>query len=284
MTGSDIYWLGVHKTGTTFLQACLEASHDALDRHKVSYQPLDEFRDAHTRPLLDRTGTLPPTPPPPPGKRRLIFDENILGLVQDVTAPDGLYPAGPWRADEMADRLDLDTPHLVLGLRGFAGFLPSLYCETLKSTPFQPFLAFLRTPEEQLSWQPLVSGLLRSFPRSDITIYTSDTLRGSEMQLLSYFTGIPITELHRADGSFERLGFSQQAVELMAETHAKAGVLGPQEAKRIAQDHPRGPGIARFNPWTQDERDRLDARYATDLKAISAWPRVTLLDPATLSA
>lgn len=282
MTGPDIYWLGAHKTGTTFLQACLEASRDALRRHGLSYQSLDEFREAHTRPLLDRTGAPSPAPPPVPGERRLVFDENILGLVQDVTAPDGLYPSGPWRADEMADRLDLDTPRLVLGLRGFAGFLPSLYCETLKSIPFQPYRAFLRTPEERLSWQPLVSGLLRVFPRSNITIYTSDTLRDREMQLLSYLTGIPTAELHRANASSERLGFSHQAVELMTAAHAKAGALGPQEAKRIAQDHPRGPDAAGFDPWTPDERNRLDALYAADLEAISAWPRVTLLDPTAL--
>lgn len=280
MSSRDIYWLGVHKTGTTFLQACLEASRDALRRHEISYQPLDEFREAHTRPLLDRMGVLP-LAPPPPDRRRLIFDENILGLVQDVTAPEGLYPAGPWRADEMADRLGLDAPHVVLGLRDFAGFLPSLYCETLKSTPFQPFRAFLRTPEARLSWQPLVSGLLRAFPKSDVTIYTSGTLRGHELRLLSYLSGIPADELRRADGA-ERPGFSQQAVEVMAAMHAKAGALGPQEAKRIAKGHPRGPGTPGFDPWTPDEREGLDRLYAADLETISSWPRVTLLDPATL--
>jgi hypothetical protein len=282
VNGPDIYWLGVHKTGTTFLQACLEASREALERHNLTYEPLDTFRRTYTRPLLDRPDALPPilTSATMSKARRLIFDENILGLVQDVATPEGLYPTGAWRADEMADRLDLENPRLVLGLRGFAGFLPSLYCEALKATPFQSFRKFLRTPPEHLSWQPLVANLLVAFPRTHLTIYTAETLLGQETALLSYLLDLPKPELTRADHS-ERRGFSQRAVEKMNEVH-KARGIEIAEVKRLAEDYPRGPEMPGFDPWERDERDRLNALYTADLEALRTWPRVTLIDPASL--
>lgn len=277
---TPIYWLGVHKTGTTFLQACLEASREALAQHCVDYQSLDAFRTAHTRPLLDLHGT-PETPSALlPDRRQLIFDENILGLVQHVAAPEGLYPEGSWRADEMADHLGLEAPQLVLGLRGFAGFLPSLYCEALKATPFKPFRRFLRTPLERLSWQPLVAGLLETFPESPITIYSAEMLRDHETRLLSHLLDIPAEALSRADHS-ERPGFSQRAIDEMIRLH-EAGDLDRTTVKRLVRVHPRGPGVPGFDPWSAEERSQLDSLYAKDLEALSAWPRVTLLDPSKL--
>ena len=275
-----IYWLGVHKTGTTFLQACLEASKGALKRHGVEYTALEDFRRAHTRPLLNEATALPPVPPMDPGQTQLIFDENILGLVQHVATPDGLYPAGAWRADEMADRLDLEDPRLVLGLRGFAGFLPSLYCEALKATPFRPFHSFLRTPLETLSWQPLIAGLLASFPRARLTVYTAETLRGHETALLSHLLDIPVQELTRADHS-ERPGFSQRAIKEMDKVH-EAGGIEAAEVRRLVKAYPRSPKLPGFDPWTEEERSRLDTLYAADLETLRTWPRVTLIDPATL--
>lgn len=277
-----IYWLGAHKTGTTFLQACLDASRGALEAHGFSYQKLEAFRQAHTRPLLDIPAAVAPVQNGLDGRRRLIFDENILGLVQHVSSPEGLYVKGPWRADEMADHLGLESPQLVLGLRSFSGFLPSLYCEALKSTPFRPFRTFLRTPEEKLSWQPLVTGLLDIFSHSEITIYAAERLRKHEIRLLSHLLDIPIAALTRVDHS-ERPGFSQRTVDEMMRLHAE-GTVDRNEIKRLVKTYPRGSHTPGFDPWTQDERERLDALYAADLKAISAWPRVTLLDPATLPA
>lgn len=277
---APIYWLGVHKTGTTFLQACLEASREALVQYRVDYQSLDAFRTAHTRPLLNLHGT-PETPSASPADRcQLVFDENILGLVQHVASPEGLYPEGSWRADEMADHLGLEAPQLVLGLRGFAGFLPSLYCEALKATPFQPFRRFLRTPLERLSWQPLVAGLINTFPDSPITIYTAETLRNNETRLLSHLLDIPAGALSRANHS-ERPGFSQQAIDEMMKLY-EAGDLDRAMVRRLVRAHPRGPDAPGFDPWSVEELTQLDSLYTKDLEAMISWPRVTLLDPSKL--
>ncbi|MCP1170385.1 hypothetical protein NHG85_17910 [Limimaricola sp. ASW11-118] len=275
MSRAEIYWLGVHKTGTTFLQACLDASRPALERHGIAYTPLDAFRAAHTRPLLDRAEALPPPSSPGEG-RRLIFDENILGLVQDVATPEGLYPAGAWRADEMADHLRLAAPQIILGLRGFADFLPSLYCESLKSVPFQGFEAFQRTPLEKLSWQPLVAGLQRAFRGATVTLYRAEDLRGHEIELLARLLDLPPEALHRADHD-KRPGFSQRAIDMMIAEQAVQPV-GPERAKQLAQAHPRKPGAPGFDPWSVEERAQLDVLYETDIAAFREWPGLRMLD------
>lgn len=165
----------------------------------------------------------------------------------------------------------------MLGLRGFAGFLPSLYCETLKSTPFRPFL---RCPWERLSWQPLVAGLLRAFPDTTLTLYIAEGLRGAEPQLLSELLGLPADEIRRATGS-ERPGFSTRAIAEMEAAHIQGG-LGPRQAKALAAAHPRGPGALGFDPWTPAERVELQERYAVDLETLRGWDRVHLFDPAAL--
>ncbi len=287
MTPPAILWLGVHKTGTTFLQGCLEASRPAIETHGIDYMSLEDFRASCTRPLLDRPGP-PPTPPPlrhlgPAGtwRLRLVFDENILGLVQDVCTPEGLYFEGAWRADEMADRLGLVAPHVVLGLRGFDGFLPSLYCETLKSTPFRGFRDFLRCPVERLSWLPLVAGLLRVFPASPLTLYTAETLRGHEAWLLSYLLDLPETAIVLPCEA-ERPGFSQRAVEAMEAAHALRPI-GPDQAKRLAAAHPRGLQAPGFDPWSPLERRALQARCQADIQTLRGWSRVRIIDPARAS-
>jgi hypothetical protein len=276
-----ILWLGVHKTGTTFLQGCLEASRPAIEAQGIDYMPLEDFRNACTRPLLDRPGQAPARPAPHrsgAARQRLVFDENILGLVQDVCTPEGLYPQGAWRADEVADRLGLAAPHLVLGLRSFDGFLPSLYCETLKSTPFRAFRDFLRCPAERVSWLPLVAGLLRAFPASSLTIYTAEALRGHEARLLSHLLGLPETAITLPQEA-ERPGFSKRAVEAMEAAQAREPI-GPGEAKRLAAAHPRGPQAPGFDPWSPAERRALQSRWQADIETLRGWSRVRLIDPA----
>lgn len=270
-----ILWLGAHKTGTTNLQARLQAMQPILKRHGIGYDPLESFRETHTRPLLDRDAPLPRFSPPS-ARTQLIFDENILGLVQNVCCPEGLYPEGAWRADEMADRLGLKDPHLVLGLRGFAEYLPSLYCETLKSIPFKPFRSFLRCPMEQLSWQPLVAGLLRVFPNSAMTLYTAEWLRGHETQLLTHLLSLPASEIATGPNE-ERPGFSQQAIEAM-EAGMEDGPIGPAEAKRLAAAHPRGPDRPGFDPWSAQEHADLAARWQSDMTKLRTWSRVKFVD------
>lgn len=281
----DVLWLGLHKTGTTFLQKSLDLSQAALTGNAIAYVELDEFRRRWTRPLLHRDH---PEAPAPGGRpeglsRRLVFDENILGLVQHALTRRGFYPeAGP-RARRIADHLALERPLIVLGLRGFASLVPSLYCEALKSTPFKPFRKFLLQPPEAMSWQPLIHRLLAAFPESPMLLYRAEDLPGREAALLGTVTGLPEAAFTLLQNP-ERVGFSQTAVMHLHDLAAR-GQVSRADVRDAVRAWPRGPGQPGFAPWSAEERRRLELAYANDLaslrhQSLDPGGRLRLLDLA----
>lgn len=275
----DTLWLGVHKTGTTFLQKSLDLSQAALRAGGVDYLELAEFRRRYTRPLLHMDHADDPAAVDPllPQHHRLVLDENILALVQHALGKTSLYPDAAARAVRIADYLGLERPRIVLGLRQFRSYLPSLYCEALKATPFRRFRKFCQTPPAHLSWDDLIGRLAHAFPQSEILVYTAEALRGRESILLSCVLGLPpasFTLLSEPD----RTGFSHQAIRAL---HAleKVRPITPADVKACTTRYPRGPGVAAFDPWTTDEAQDLEQRFAADMAKLIQRPGVRFLDP-----
>lgn len=281
----DILWLGLHKTGTTFLQKSLDLSPGPLQAAGIAWVTLDTFRARWTRPLMEEGhgDTLPASADRPAGlPRRLVFDENIIGLVQNGVTARGLYPQAAERALRVAAHLRLEQPLLVLGLRGFAGFLPSLYCETLKSTPFKTFRQFLLWPPEAMSWLPVIRRLQAAFPDSDLLLYRAEDLPGHEATLLAQVTGLQPGAFTLL-GAPERLGHSHAAIERL---HAMAGMarITREDVRQVTAELPRGPGQPGYAPWSPAERKLLQAAYDRDvahLTALSRTPgsRLRLISP-----
>ncbi|MEH7830560.1 hypothetical protein [Gemmobacter denitrificans] len=271
----DILWLGLHKTGTTFLQKSLDLSQDRLQAAGLAWVGLDEFRRRWTRPLMEEghDGAQPAPAERPAGLPwRLVFDENIIGLVQRGVTARGLYPQAAERALKIARHLDLQRPLLVLGLRGFAGFLPSLYCEALKSTPFQTFRQFLLWPPEAMSWLPLIRRLQAAFPDSALLLYRAEDLSGHEAALLARITGLPPGDFTLL-GAPERLGHSHAAIDRL-HAMAREGQVSREDVRRVTAELPRGPGQPGYAPWTTGERTLLEALYARDLAHLAALSRI----------
>lgn len=270
----DILWLGLHKTGTTFLQKSLDLSQGPLQAAGFAWVSLDEFRVRWTRPLMEEghDGALPAPPDRPAGLPwRLVFDENIIGLVQNGVTAQGLYPLAAERARKVADHLGLERPLLVLGLRGFAGFLPSLYCEALKSTPFQTFRQFLLWPPEAMSWLPLIRRLRAAFPDSEMLLYRAEDLPGHEAALLARVTGLKPGDFTLL-GAPERLGHSHAAIERL-HAMARKGRVSREDVRRVTAELPRGPDQPGYAPWNAAERSLLEAAYARDIAHLAAQSR-----------
>ncbi len=261
----NIFWLGAHKTGTTFLQKSLDRSASALQAWNVHYMPLDSFRTKYTRPLLNNGGGVaaPNEFRPDAAGVNLVFDENIPALVQHVSQREGVYISGPERALKMAAHLEFHQPVLVLGIRSFHGYLPSLYCETLKANPFKPFREFLRTPLGNLRWYPWVKALQHAFPGARMRVYPYEALWGNETRLLSEITGIPAAEFTLKEG-VERPGFSQRAIDTLMELHRQGGVERAQQRAAVKQ-FPKGAEYPGFQPWTAEEIAHLKQEYARDI-------------------
>lgn len=280
LQSTETLWLGVHKTGTTFLQKSLDLSQAELQAAGVHYMELSEFRRLFTRPLLHPDHPDAPAAPVklrPGQSQNLVFDENILALVQHALGKAGLYPDAARRARLVADHLGLKAPRLVLGLRKFSTFLPSLYCEALKSTPFRRFHAFCATPVEKMSWDNLVGRLAREFPQSEILVYTAEALRGHEKGLLSLVTGLPAEAFTLQPGT-ERQGFSHKAVRGLHDLQ-KIRAVTREDVQAYTRHFPRGPEAPAFDPWKPEERVELDRLYAADLARLAARPNLRLLDP-----
>jgi hypothetical protein len=261
----DVLWLGLHKTGTTFLQKSLDLSEDTLSSAKIHYVGLEEFRASWTRPLLYDNHTSEPEPisMPDTAKWRLIFDENILSLVQHAVTPRGLYTDGAERALIIANYFKMAQPRIVLGLRNFTGMIPSLYCESLKSTPFKPFERFCSLGLSEMSWLPLIDRLREAFPDSEMHLYQAEGLQGHESQLLSEVTGIKHSPFNLLKNP-ERLGFSQEAVDWLHETSKfrKISKADVRSAVKALPKNSRRPG---FSPWTPSETTLLNDQYLRDL-------------------
>lgn len=279
----NILWLGAHKTGTTFLQKSLDLSQDALAAGQVHYMELDAFRQVYTRPLVngrtdlqvgesvyrqDWAGT------------NLVFDENLPALVQHVCRPEGLYTSGPARSRMLADHLGFQRPLIVFGIRAFASYLPSLYCETLKSTPFKVFRKFLRTPLEHLAWYPAIKALQGEFQGSDVLVYQYETLKGNERALLAHITGLR-PEVFTLLGKAERPGFSHRSIRALREIN-KERKIERKDVREAVKAFPKGAENPAYSPWTDEEIPKLTALYAADLDRIKTDDSLTFLDCNTL--
>ncbi|MEO8243518.1 MAG: hypothetical protein ABI832_14530 [bacterium] len=276
----DTIWLGVHKTGTTFLQKCLDLSQPALRAHGVHYFDLAEFRRLYTRPLLHLNHPDPPAPPlSRDARHRLVFDENILALVQHALGDAALYPDAANRATSVANHLGLTKPRVVLGLRSFRTFLPSLYGEALKSTPFRPFRAFNVTHATHLSWNNLITRLIAAFPGSPVLCYAAEDLRGHERDLLTQIADLPPDAVSLITGS-ERPGFSDAAVRALHDL-AEQRPVTRDDVSAQARQFPRLAGVAAYNPWTDAEAIALDQRYTADLASIRRRPEVQFINLAS---
>ena len=274
----NILWLGAHKTGTTYLQKSLDLSQGALRAHNVKYIELNAFREKYTRPLINgrpgMTVAANEFDTQGPGTN-LVFDENIPALVQHVCTPEGVYCQGPERARRMADHLELGTPTLVLGIRSFTGFLPSLYCETLKANPFKPFRKFLRTPFKNLRWYPWVKALQGAFPGAQMLVYQYENLRGKEQALLSYVLGIPPQDFTLL-GAVERPGFSHRAIRSLREMYKENKVVH-KDLREAVKRYPKGAEYPGFHPWKAAEKETLELLYARDIADLQKDPTVNLL-------
>ena len=273
-------WLGAHKTGTTYLQQMLWRSRRALERNGIGYERLEPFRNRFLRPMLNEgfVGPLAPGALLHRGEvQTLIFDENIPGLVQHALSRSCLYPEMIARVDRVCAHFDLEPDEIVFGIRDFAGYLPSLYCETLKSNPYRPFAKFMRRCPSRPSWTELIQRLHSRFPEAELRVYRHEDLRGNEARLLGRITNLPPRRFKPPRGG-DRPGFSAAAIARLDEMAAQGQRVGPAQVWETVGALPRDAEHPGFDPWTGAERARLTGCYRADLDKLSQMAHVRLLD------
>lgn len=255
------FHIGAHKTATTHLQMTLARSRLAAG---TRYVPLVRLR----RLLTSRVR-----------KRRLIVpwhrwysgtwlfsDENILG-----TTADGLrmYPHAAAALKYFSD-CDLSV---YLCVRGYDSFLPSAWGERLWHHEFQPF-----EPEiPRRRWTDLVADLQSALPQVPIHVWRYEDYTVHSRAIIRDYADGAIERFPPPLHSRPKSGFSTRAVaELEQYTGSK---IGKRHLESVRERFPVSKAYPRFDPWSDEQKNRLSDMYAEDLAELQE--RVDLWRPGS---
>ncbi len=273
------FWLGAHKTGTTYLQGILAQSLEQLADNGVGYELLEPFRNRFTRPVVygNYVGPAAPSDTLTKGSRQsLIFDENIIGLVQDAISVRGFYPNALTRLERLTEYLGFEPDEIVFGLRSQDTFIPSIYCQTLRSLPHKSFRSFLGPRKLNLSWANILKKFQQRYPRALIKVYLSEDLPGSELKLLSELLDIPRSVFGPPMQNRENKGFSQATVETL-DSLAETQNVVRSDIIATNRRYPKGPDHPAFYPWTAEEAKKLKWNYQQDIEIVKTMKSVAFL-------
>lgn len=286
--GSSIFWVGAHKTGTTYLQYSLEESKSYISENGVNYVSLDFFRENYSK-LLNKKNHVISKPhiyTENKIEKLLIFDENIGAQLKNVIKRRKIYPDLTQRTKIVSSYFQTNPNIIVFGIRSLDNFLPSLYSEYLQFArdyvPFRHFLANgLSTKPDaifpailKLRWSDVLLSLSKAKIGKKLLVYQQEKLAGRERNLLSAVIGIPAAE-------FTIPQDHKRQRKLSAKASAKLESMNyPQkiDIMQIMAQYPAGPIHPAFDPWSQKERDALRSAYSQDLKRIQSIPRVEIAD------
>lgn len=291
----DVLWLGAHKTGTTFLQRSLDLSRRALRDHDVTYVELDEFRRSWTVPLLYRRSDTKPAPRGPfasDARVRLVFDENIPGLVWHSLRAQGFYSEAERRSRTVADHLGLDVSDVVYGIRPYTSWIPSMYCEFLKGRDFWTFDAWMQRgfaadsddvdraewpalDFDRADWPALVRRLGLEFPDATVRVYFADELRGREAELLGRLLDVPAEDFTLLT-SDERRGFSAKAIAWLHNMSTEMNVT-EHDIEQATMKWPRSRDNPGFSPWPDDVRAVLDEQWQRHREQLASMSNVEVI-------
>lgn len=249
MTGIRFH-IGAHKTATTHLQMTLARATFAPG---TRYVPLKRLRRTLTSPV--RKGR-----PRLPWHRWydgtwLFSDENILDTTQHALR---MYP-DPARA--LRYFLDCELS-VFLCVRSYDAFLVSAYGEGLWRHPDETFAADL--PARR--WPDVVRDLQRGLPGVPLSVWRYEDYRENSRAIAQYYAGNAITDFGAPLEHDPKPGFSGRA---MAEMSRFSGAR-PRKAQvlRLRDEFPISAEYPRFDPWSADQKARLEEMYAEDLAVI----------------
>lgn len=275
--------LGVHKTGTTFLQANLEANRQRLEARGVDVLLPDQLRALDPRPLEGVSwlrsrvrgptwrDLVEPVAPLLNGRRVvLISEENLLGGPGDVIRGSFYeHRIAAFRAvGRLARRAEV---RVVLAIRSLDTFLPSAYSQMLQHAP-APEGGFdrvrARVRRKPPSWAEVVDVARRHLGSAQVVVCTYEDLRGNEEEMLTVLTDGVEMPVRRS----EIPGDTRSATWAGIRAAERLRIPMPhddrvQTVRRLYGSHAGGPP---FQPFDDAEVHRLQELYLRDLRAIAA--------------
>lgn len=274
--------LGAHKTATTHLQRWLARNHAALEtagawcwgppqtRHRwirrVRRAAMGETRKRGLLALERWCGWGSPAP------LWLISEELLAGLLSEALKGPRRYPLADACLRTLLDVYRPRTVRVFLAVRGPTDFLRSLYLESLRHRPYRPFHRVVRLDHlEPHRWSELVGRLAAVVGPEQVTLWRHEDVHGQLRQVLSALTG---ERSERIDASFApgkvtRPSLSGRAVQELARRPPASGKAARRaQIQSLLARYPSGTAHPPFQPWSREDRARLQRHYEEDLAEI----------------
>ncbi len=210
-------------------------------------------------------------------QRLIVSEENLLGSLSGNL--QNLYPSPQKRIRPVAAALKGLDATVLLSIRGYAGFLTSIYAHTLRNGSW---IAFddIRTKVLSITrrWPDVVRDVMQALPPgTGLKLWRFEDFEALERHLLEEFAG-PAAGRQIKSATFRQLsGPSEPAIARLAELAATGHPLGAETVLATYGDFRKAHGHPAFDPWSGPAKECLNARYTEDIADIDArWPGALL--------
>jgi len=274
---------GAHKTATTYIQSALAANIDSLNRQGVGYLKLPALRHQFTAQLMqvapDQLRSVFTAEnffrkePAQDIKGLLVSDENVAGGCADFVKTGQLYRNVEDRFRRLREVLAGAEITLFFSIRSYDTFIPSAYVERARNAPvFTPFPKFrARIDMDASRWPLILSRMTKALEPDRVVVWRyEDFAAHADAILRKLAFGTEVTREALTSIS-QRASFSQMAVDVL---HTVSRRHGPKVAgavvKAVSESLPKGSDWPAFDPWGEEERQRLCRLYQEDQTELSA--------------
>jgi hypothetical protein len=286
--------LGIHKTGTTFLQKTWE--HNLAEPSSLHYIPLKALRSTLTAAIRDAVrqksqselchqqlaasahwlankfsshGAL------------LLSDENLCGTPYKFSQTKGAYPKISNYIKTLISLLPPETHvEICLCVRNYADWIQSSYLQYLKHSKTLAFSRYLdRINTSTLSWLSLIKRIKASAPQASIVVWTYEAFRNDNAAVFAAFAKRFGTQPLSPPANFLNPSLSNIAQKLLVSAgsagirkkHATLLVKFCKQHLSAANNYPPAKLMQ------ETLKLELSTRYENDLKLLASAPGVELL-------
>ncbi|MGB7262487.1 MAG: hypothetical protein WBC68_10485 [Albidovulum sp.] len=299
-----ILHLGAHRTGSTALQQMLQRRVPVLEAEGLRFWGPEIMRIGRLRdfvPTVARLGDALKLPgslaqmgaalhqefdlAEAEGARRLVVsDENLLGAIHDTYSTVSLYPNAQEWLVAAAGLFPRCPEHIYLCVRDYAAFSVSLYSHLVSRLHLPPFDPDrIESIGKDRGWPSVLAEVRTVFPKSRLHVwrYGRDArmVPGAGRAMLGEGAALVQPRLN------VNAGLSGIAVAAINALWDEC-VGQPTATVKQKADALRKLAGPKFDPFTQDQRGRMSARFEADWNAIvaGAVEGVEVFDPVALEA
>ncbi len=279
MTNIDLH-LGVHKTATTHLQKYWVACN--VLNAAVFCPPLDAVRTHLTPACGDKRGAAATKEARAwlaracEGRSRVVLsDENFLGNCEGNFERRALYPDARARLERLAALLGDTRINVMICVRGYADYLRSAWCESIRHTPYKPFREMYQ-PFDLASrgWEHVVQDVLDALPGANVACWRYEDLARARPAIAAALFDVEPDRLPAPDDKRERQSIPRLGIRLLDDVHARLGSPAATQFRASVEKIINGPQMPRFDPWTPAESTRLAAATERSFAALQDMERV----------